>query len=235
MKKENKIDEVIFVHKLKHGLTAIKWSLKMILSGDFGEVSDEQKDIIKKNMQEDEKLILLADNFLSPEFRSSLTTKNRNFLNKELCDAEHIVNSALEPYETKISEKKIKLEIIKPKEKIETFLDKEKIKIVIQNILDNAVKYTPEGGKITISLNKKNKNLEIKVQDSGIGIPENEKGRLFNKFFRGTNAAKMNNDGSGLGLFIAKNIIDEHGGKIWFDSTEGQGSAFYFTLPIKKV
>jgi signal transduction histidine kinase len=224
----NKIEDAIFVHRLKHGLAAIKWSLKMILSGDFGEISDEQKDIIEKSLEDNEKLILLSDNLLN----GTDVDKTKKFLSRDLCDAELIVNSVIKSYESKIAEKKIKLEFTAPEEKTEIFLDKEKIKIAIQNILDNAIRYTKEGGKIVISLSRNQGNVELKIQDSGMGIPENQKRKLFTKFFRGDNAIKVNDDGSGLGLFIAKNIIEAHGGKIWFESEENKGSTFYVALPI---
>jgi len=223
----NKLRDAIFVHKLKHGLTSIKWSLKMVLSGDFGELNDEQKDIVEKDLEETERLIVLANNLLTDGDNA------KTFLNKNLYDAEQIVYSAIESCTAKALEKKIKLEFIKPEGKIEAFFDKEKIKISIQNILDNAIKFTHEGGKIIVSMSKNTDNLEIKVQDFGIGIPEKQKSKLFTKFFRGTNAIGINKEGSGLGLFIAKNIVHAHDGKIWFESKEGEGSTFYVELPIK--
>ncbi len=226
------IKDAIFVHRLKHGLTSVKWSLKMILSGDFGELSDEQRDIIEKNLEENEKLIMLANSMLVSE---ADIKKTKNFLNKDLCDLSHVVDSVIESYKTKIAEKKIKIEFVKPEEKMEAFLDKEKIKIAVQNVLDNAIRYTPEGGNVVISLNKNQDNLELKIQDSGMGISENQKEKLFTKFFRGGNAQEVHIEGSGLGLFITKNIIEAHGGKIWFESKKGAGATFYFTLPIKGV
>jgi len=175
-------------------------------------------------------LILLADSLLDengPE-------RGKKFLDKKLCGLEQIIESAIELHSIKIKEKKIKLDFIRPKEKIEAFLDKEKISIAIQNILDNAVKYTGQGGKITIYLEKSGNNLQLKIQDSGIGILEKEKKNMFAKFFRGANVPKANGgDGSGLGLFIAKNIIEAHEGKIWFESKENVGSTFYISLPLK--
>ncbi len=225
----NNIESTIFVHGMKHSLTSIKWSLKMLLSEDFGKLSDEQKSIIKKNLEESEKLIMTVNSLLT----SSSDTKT--FINKDLCDLTQIIESSIDSYKPEIAEKNVTLEFSKPTERMETLLDKEKIKIAIQNILDNSIRYTPEGGKIIISLNKDQDNLEFRIQDSGIGILENQKEKLFSKFFRGTNAEKISAEGSGLGLFITKNIIDAHGGNIWFESKKGVGSTFYFTLPAKGV
>ncbi len=108
------------------------------------------------------------------------------------------------------------------------------MRIVIQNFLDNAIRYSPEGGKISISLNSDGKNIQFKMQDFGMGIPKNQQDKIFTKFFRGDNAVRVNTVGSGLGLFLAENIIEAHSGKIWFESEENKGTSFYFTLPIKK-
>ena len=113
-------------------------------------------------------------------------------------------------------------------------LDAEKAKLAFQNIIDNAVRYTSLNGQITISLKIVDKNIEFSVEDSGVGVPENQQARIFTKFFRGANAVRMNTEGSGLGLFIAKNIVEAHGGKIWFKSEENKGTTFYISFPIKE-
>jgi signal transduction histidine kinase len=87
---------------------------------------------------------------------------------------------------------------------------------------------------VIVSLEKKKNNLEFSVEDSGIGIPEDQQERLFSKFFRASNAVRTETEGSGLGLFICKNIIDAHNGEVWFESEQGKGSKFYFSLPIKE-
>jgi signal transduction histidine kinase len=98
--------------------------------------------------------------------------------------------------------------------------------------LENAVKYTPKGGKIQVTANPDQGSIKIAVKDSGIGIPEEQQKNIFSRFFRAANAVKVETDGSGLGLFIAKSIVEKHGGKIWFESAQGNGTAFYFTLPM---
>ncbi len=113
-------------------------------------------------------------------------------------------------------------------------MDPDKVKLVITNLIDNAVRYTSEKGKVVVSLEKNDNNIEVSVEDSGIGIPEDQKERIFTKFFRASNAVRTETEGSGLGLFICKNIIEAHDGEVWFESEEGKGSKFYFSLPIKK-
>jgi len=110
----------------------------------------------------------------------------------------------------------------------------EKMRLAVQNLLDNAIRYTSPGGWVTISLKHSKKEIEFSIKDSGVGVPKDQQKRVFSRFFRGTNVMRMETEGTGLGLYIVKNIIEAHGGKIWFESEEGKGTTFYFTLPIKQ-
>ncbi len=110
-------------------------------------------------------------------------------------------------------------------------IDAEKMELAITNLLDNAVKYTPNGGRIDFSISQEQGLVRMVVQDSGIGIPKDQKNRLFSKFFRADNATAVQTSGTGLGLYMVKKIIDRHGGKIVVDSTEGKGTAFVITIP----
>jgi signal transduction histidine kinase len=114
------------------------------------------------------------------------------------------------------------------------YVDPEKISLVIQNLVDNAVKYTKGKGEIKISAKADGNSVKVAVKDSGVGIPESQKKHIFKKFFRSDNIMKHQTVGTGLGLYIAKAIVEESSGKIWFDSKENQGTTFYFTLPKYK-
>jgi len=110
--------------------------------------------------------------------------------------------------------------------------DKEKIAVVFDNILANAVKYTPPKGKISIKSFRREKDVQFKISDTGIGIPKKDIDKVFSKFFRSKNAVSFETSGSGLGLYVAKNIIERHGGTITLESEEGKGTTFIITLPI---
>ncbi|MDO8515803.1 MAG: HAMP domain-containing sensor histidine kinase, partial [bacterium] len=103
---------------------------------------------------------------------------------------------------------------------------------VFENLFDNAVTYTPENGRIEASLTLQDGNAHFALKDSGIGITESDKKSIFLQFFRATNSVSMKNVGTGLGLYICKNIIDGLGGRIWFESKENEGTAVHFTVPI---
>ena len=221
---------LLSIHKLKTPLSSIKLSLGMLLDGSFGKVSNEQKDIIKKIYQRNNMLIYLVNDLLNIV---KIEGKAR-FQNKILVDFENLIQSVIDYNQEEIKKKKIVFKFKRPEIKLQNIiLDKEEVFLAIQNIFDNAVKYTLIGGEIMISLGSDSKNLNFKIQDSGIGIPEYEKEKLFTKFFRGSNAMKTETTGSGLGLFIAKDIIEKNHGKIWFESKENKGSIFFVTFPIK--
>ncbi|MEK7562456.1 MAG: PAS domain-containing sensor histidine kinase, partial [Patescibacteria group bacterium] len=220
------------VHQLKTSVASAKWSLKMFLSGDFGNINKEQKDVIGRLYKRNDGLVFSINNLLdATKIEDGVYAYNKN-----LADIQEIVESVVLYFKDKIKSKKIKFEFERPSERFpKIMIDKEKIESVIQNLLDNALKYTGNGGEIKVSLKINDKNIEFRIGDSGIGIPNSQQGKIFSKFFRAGNANKMEATGSGLGLFIAKNIIEDHNGSIRFESEENKGSVFVFTLPIEGV
>lgn len=218
-------------HQLRTPLSAIKWTLRMLLDGDLGEITEEQRDFIEKTYKSNERMITLINNLLN----ITRIEEGRYLYKPTLTNIENVIQSVVDFYKEEIKRKNIKFEFQKPEEKVtQVLIDVEKIRLAIQNLLDNALKYTLPGGKVTISLKEDKDEIEIFVKDSGVGIPKDQQEKVFTKFFRGANIMRMETEGSGLGLFIAKNIIEAHGGKIWFRSEEGKGTTFYFTLPLKK-
>lgn len=114
-------------------------------------------------------------------------------------------------------------------------LDAKRMGIVIDNLISNAIKYIPgEKGQISIELSQKKNNVLFAIADNGVGIPSKDQNKIFKKFFRSDNTMKLQTSGTGLGLFIAKAIVESHKGSIWFVSKENEGTTFYISLPIKK-
>lgn len=111
-------------------------------------------------------------------------------------------------------------------------LDPDLIRIIFQNLISNAVKYSPDNSKIVVTINKEKNDLLISVADNGYGIPEAQKEKIFDKLFRADNVVGKDVEGTGLGLYIVKSIIEQSGGKIWFESEIDKGSTFYVTIPI---
>ncbi len=221
----------IAAHQLRTPLSAIKWALKMLLDGDLGKVAGEQKEFIQKTYKSNERMINLVNDLLDV----SRIEEGRYLYKPVLADIKPICQSVINSHKVEIKRKRLRIEFNKPKEKLPRVrIDIEKITLAIQNLLENAIRYTPPGGKITISLLAGKKGIEFSIKDTGIGIPKEQQSRIFTKFFRGANAVRMETEGSGLGLFITKNIIEAHGGKIWFESAKGKGATFYFSLPAER-
>ena len=224
----------LVAHQLKTPLSTFRLSFKMLLDQDFGAINKQQKNVLEKIYKNNESLISLVEDLL----KEAKVDQNSQNSNRLLVNLEDLVNPVVDFYKDEMGRKKIKFKFIKQKGKnlknsLDVLADPEKIKIVIQNLLDNAVKYTPAGGRIEISITlTKGREVEFKIKDSGIGIPADQKEKIFKKFSRAGNATKTN--GSGLGLSISKDIIEKHKGKIWFESSENKGSSFFFSLPCAK-
>ncbi len=219
----------IAAHQLRTPLSAVKWAMRLIIDGDLGDLLPEQLKLIKRGYDTNEKMILLVNDLLNvariEDGRFGYEFKKADFIKT--------VEEVISNVSILAKERNITLEFEKPKEYLDPFVfDANKMPLALQNLIDNAIKYTPPGGNVKVSIEKKGKYIEIRVKDSGVGIPNDQRKRLFSKFFRARNVLRMQTAGSGLGLFIVKNIITRHGGKIDVKSKEGEGSTFYFTLPI---
>jgi len=223
----------IAAHQLRTPLSAIKWTLRMLLDGDLGSITESQKEFIEKTYKSNERMISLINDLLNV----TRIEEGRYLYKPILTNIEPILEFVVRSYKEVAETKNLKLDFRKPIRKVPMIMaDVEKIRLAIQNILDNSMRYTRSGGWVTVSLehDKKEHKIKISVKDSGVGIPKDQQERVFAKFFRGANVMRMETEGSGLGLFITKNIIEAHGGKIWFESETGKGTTFYITLPVKK-
>ncbi len=227
----------IAAHQLRTPISAIKWTLKMLLDGDLGETTKEQKEFIKKTYQSNERMISLINDLLN----ITRIEEGRYLYKPAPAYFGEIIDFAINSAQQEIARKKIKFNFEKPKEKFPKIpLDVEKMKLAVQNLIDNAIKYTPVGGRVDVLVemikfnDKTEREIVFSIKDTGVGIPKDQHERVFSKFFRGANVVRMNTEGTGLGIFITKNIIEAHGGKIWFESVEGKGTTFYFSLPIKE-
>jgi len=225
----------IAAHQLRTPLSAIKWTLRMLLDGDLGEVTNEQKDFLEKTYKSNERMIGLVNSLLNVT-----RIEEGRFLYRPIAiDLIKIVETAIESLQEKIKRKQVNFKFVKPTEKLPKLIaDAEKLKLAIQNLIDNAVSYTLPGKKVEVIIKavvrKKGDVIRVEIKDEGVGIPKNQQSRVFTKFFRGANVVRLETVGSGLGLFIAKNIIEAHGGEISFKSKLAKGTTFSFTLPIKK-
>jgi signal transduction histidine kinase len=218
----------IVAHQLRTPLSAVKWAVGMVMDGDAGKVNIEQTNFLRKGYESNQRMIALVNDMLNV---SRIEEGRYGFVFTKISFQE-VLNNVIASVEGLLATKHLKISVDKPEKMPELYLDKEKMGLAFQNILDNAIKYTSDYGDIKIALKLIPDFLEVRVKDSGIGIPDADKNRIFSKFFRSANVVKMETEGSGLGLFIVKNIIEKHGGKISLASIEGQGTEVVFTLPL---
>lgn len=221
----------IAAHQLRTPLSAVKWTFKMLINKDFGKVTAEQEEFLTRGYEVNEQMIGLVNDLLNvsriEEGRFGYKFKNISL--------EKIINNVISMGKERIKEKKIKLIFKKQPEAFPLIrADEERLSLAIQNIVDNAINYTPTRGKVTIVLTREKTNLILEVRDTGVGVPKSQFDRLFTKFFRADNVIRMQTKGSGLGLFIAKNIIERHGGKIEIESEEGKGTMVRMRLPLEE-
>ncbi len=217
----------VAAHQLRTPLSAIKWTIRMILDGDAGEINEEQRELLEQTYISNERMIRLINDLLDV----SRIEEGRLLYDQEDARIEDVLDSVIEASQEMLRNKNMVLEVNK-KETPKVKIDKEKIGVVIQNLLENAIKYTEQGGKIKITLDNDEKNVIFKIEDSGVGIPKSQQDRIFTKFFRAENVTRMETNGTGLGLYTTKNIVQAHKGQIWFESEENKGTTFYFTIPI---
>jgi PAS domain S-box-containing protein len=221
----------VAAHQLRTPLAGIKWTLQTILEEEEeAHIPEEIIGFIRKAYETNDRMVNLVNDLLNV----TRIEEGRYVYEPEELEFMDVVNPIIEAYKEHIENKGLEFEIKKPEEDLPVVkVDREKIGIVVQNFLDNAMKYTT-AGKVSLLIEYVDGKIKVSVTDSGVGIPEDQQKRLFNKFFRAANVQRMDTEGSGLGLFIAKNIIEAHGGKVGFYSKVGEGSTFYFTLPATK-
>ena len=215
-------------HQLRTPLSAINWYAEMLLDGDAGKVSREQKKYLEEIYFSSQRMVALVNALLNVS-RIELGTF---MVSPEPSDLPAIIQSVLSELSFLIKGKGMKVEERYDKNLSLVNVDRQLIRIVLQNLLSNSAKYTPAKGKISISLDKKENDVLITVSDSGYGIPASQQMKVFTKLFRADNVREKDTDGTGLGLYIVKSIVEHSGGRIWFVSRENSGTTFFVQLPL---
>ena len=217
-------------HQLRSPLSNLKWSTELITSGRLGEIEKKQAEyleIIKENIGRMGELV--SDLLMVSRIEQGrLPLEISEFSLKEM--TEQIINK----FKAYAEASNIEITFNTEEPLSNVVADPSQTKSVIENLLDNAIRYIKGKGKIEISIRKRGDFLLFSIKDTGVGIPQKDQKHIFQKFFRSANVMKHQTQGSGLGLYIVKSIVEMCGGKIWFNSREGEGTTFLFTLPIKK-
>lgn len=217
-------------HQMRTPLTGIKWFTELLLADKAGVLSEKQKDYMQQVQISNERMIKLVDDLLNVS-RIESGEKFKIVQKKE--DIVKIFKQIIQAQKIIAEKKKIKIVITGNLENnLKVSVDKDKISLALQNLLDNAIKYSPDNSVININYRQNKNDVVFSVADHGVGIPKKQQHLIFERFFRADNVLTTQS-GTGLGLYIAKYIVEQHGGKIWFESEEDNGSTFFVSLPIK--
>ncbi len=223
----------ISAHQIRTSLSALKWIIEMFLDGDLGKLTAEQETLLKKAYEGNDRSIRTVSELLLVNKTENVTEKKYDFSKVDMVE---LIDNSIFDFSGEAHARGIEIIFLKPEEELPGVrADKEKLLTVFQNVLENAIKYSNDHGKVFIALRKNdNDSIEVSIKDTGIQISEAGKEKIFEKFYRDPEAQKKEVVGSGIGLFIVKKIIEDHNGKIWFDSEKDESTTFFFTIPIYK-
>lgn len=218
----------ILVHELRSPLSVIKGAADLLIkSTDELSVAQIQT-LLTQIKNSSTTLLTMVGSILD----ISKMENGKFEINKTFSDINAVLNEECSYFDPLTKIKKLSIQCTVDKDIPNFSFDTERIKQVLSNLISNAIKFSPEGGVITIISKKTGSDCVVNVSDLGVGIPENERELLFQKFFQASNQNGVQK-GTGLGLFISKGIVEAHGGKIWFENNSPQGSKFCFSIPIK--
>ncbi len=216
-------------HQLRTPLTSVKGYISMVLEGDAGKITNMQKQLLREAFTSSERMVHLINDFLNV----SRVQTGKFLIDRHSVDVVKLVKQEVRSLQTTAESRDLRLNVEVPPKPLIMDVDEGKIRQVIMNFIDNALYYSKPDTEIRVSVRVFPGEVRFEVNDHGIGVPAKQQAQLFTKFFRADNARTQRPDGTGVGLYLAKMVIDGHGGKLIFESKEGQGSTFGFKLPLK--
>ncbi len=214
-------------HEFKTPLTAIQGFAETLLGGALDDPENRSR-FLEIILGHARRLARLTDDLLK---LSQIEAESLE-LDFRPVPVSELVSGCLDTARFRAEQKKLTLGVECPSDLPRALGDRGRLTEVLQNLLDNAIQYTPDGGRITVRARAEDHGIIFSVSDTGIGIPRTDQERIFERFYRVDAARSREVGGTGLGLCIAKHIVEAHGGRIWVESTVGQGSDFYFSVPV---
>jgi PAS domain S-box-containing protein len=216
-------------HELRTPLTSIYGFAETLLRGDVEFSPPEQETFLGYIASESERLINIVDDLLNV---ARLETGTLG-LSIDRTDVGEIVSETVGRFIQHV-DGEFTFDVEVPRGSVYVRADRDKLSQILMNLVDNAVKFSPGGGRIAVTARRRSDTAEIRVEDQGIGIPRADQQRIFTKFYRAEGGARYSPQGTGLGLFLARGLLAAMGGRIWVESNEGEGSTFVFELPVVK-
>ena len=217
----------ILSHELRTPLSAIKWQINALTDEKLKTSPEGTRHAIAIVAEENEKMVRLINDLLDV---NRIEDKALGLVPAVFSLSQASIE-AVQSFEAYAKASNLILTLLTPKTQFKVRADEGRIRSVILRLLDNATRYSASGGEVTVSLEEAADKVRWSITDQGVGIPASEVSRIFSKFFRATNILRYQTDGLGVGLYIAKYVIENSGGEIGFRTLEGRGSAFFFTLP----
>ena len=214
-------------HELRTPITSITGYLEMLLEGDFGELDAAQRDAVRRIDGNSRRLLSLIDDLLT----LSRVQQEGLVRSPQQLDLRQVVSTACDVVAPAWQQRSLEVSLDLPDDPASLVGDEDMLERVVVNLVGNAVKFTPDGGRVRVALDRVDGHHVIEVSDTGIGIPSDEQDRVFSRFFRSSTAQSNAIPGSGLGLSIARAIVEGHGGTVEVDSVEGDGTTFRVRLP----
>jgi PAS domain S-box-containing protein len=215
-------------HELRTPITSIVGYLEMLGEGEFGDLNPAQADAVRRVSANSSRLLLLIDDLLT----LSRVEDDELVLADRALDLRTLVQAGYDVVAPSWDTRDLKVRLELPEEPLPFLGDRDMIERVVVNLVGNAAKYTPDGGQVEVLLRAEAERAVLEVRDSGIGIPAEEQHRIFTRFFRSSSAQRQAIPGSGLGLSIARAVVEKHGGSIGLESAEGEGTTFRVELPL---
>lgn len=226
-------DEFVFIaaHELKAPVAAIKGYLTLLIDGTVGKIDEVAKEFMIKIKNSNERLIQLVTDLL----QIARTEAGAIKIEIHPVNIEEAILPIINEFKIEAEKRRITIDYQKFLELPKIYADLDRLKEIFANLISNAIKYNLDNGKVFIYHQIKNEHLLTFVKDTGLGIPKDQQGKIFQKFFRVQSKATEDIQGTGLGLFIVKQLVEKMNGKIWFESEEGKGTTFIISLPIAKT
>ena len=217
----------VAAHQLRTPLSAVSWTFQSLKNETL---SDSQKELVDTGLAASSNLLKIVEDLLNV----SKIEEGKFGYNFQKIDLIKFLQSILDQADLVAKEYNVKVYMEPPQEsQILLEFDSEKLGLAVSNLLENGIKYNVPSGQVVLSVERRTDApfIQVNISDTGLGIPEDAMDKLFGKFFRAENVITKATEGSGLGLYIVKNIVRRHGGQVWVESVMGRGTTFHFTLP----
>ena len=219
----------IAAHQLRTPATSVNWALEGLAKEPA--LTENAKGLIDTGVKASQVLLKIINDLLNV---AQIEEGRFGYQFQEI-DLVEFLDKLLADFLPIAKEAKINLFFDRPPEKVSVAADPARLAMAVSNLIDNALKYNVVNGEVIVKLEAKDGQALVSIKDTGVGITKDNLEKLFTKFFRGENVQRAASTGSGLGLFITKNIIEAHKGKVWAESVPNRGSTFYFSIPLKNA